>query len=81
MVKNHLAAIRPLIYAFAADGGNCLHILQRTIIAKEGRDRSLRSCGRDWKGNSLPVYLAAFVAVCQSMDPPVAVTCSPRCSG
>jgi uncharacterized membrane protein len=64
MGNNHLAATPTAAYGgvlFMAAGA--YWILQKTIIASEGRDSLLaRAVGRDWKGKlSLLLYLAAIL--------------------
>jgi uncharacterized membrane protein len=63
MGENHLAAIPTAIYGFVLlMAAIAYYVLQRTIIAKEGRESLLaRAVGRDWKGKLSPLlYLAAI---------------------
>ena len=63
MGENHLAAIPTAIYGFVLlMAAIAYYILQRTIIAKEGRESLLaQAVGRDWKGKLSPLlYLAAI---------------------
>jgi uncharacterized membrane protein len=63
MGENHLATIPTAIYGFVLlMAAVAYYILERTIIAKEGRDSLLaRAVGRDWKGKLSPVlYFAAI---------------------
>ena len=63
MGENHLAPIPTAIYGFVLlMAAIAYYILQRTIIAKEGRDSLLASAvGGDWKGKLSPVlYLVAI---------------------
>jgi len=63
MGENHLAAIPTAIYGFVLlMAATAYYILQRTIIAKEGRKSILaQAIGTDWKGKLSPVlYLAAI---------------------
>ena len=63
MGENHLAAIPTAIYGFVLlMAAIAYYVLQRTIIAKEGRDSLLASAvGFDWKGKLSPViYLIAI---------------------
>ena len=63
MGENHLAAIPTAVYGFVLlMAAIAYYILQRTIIAKEGRDSVLASAvGVDWKGKLSPVlYLIAI---------------------
>ncbi len=69
MGENHLAEIPTAVYGFVLlMAAIAFYILQRAIIAKEGRDSLLgEAIGKDWKGKlSLVIYLAgiplAFVA-------------------
>jgi uncharacterized membrane protein len=62
MGENHVAAIPTAIYGFALImAAIAYYILERTIIAKEGRDSLLaRAVGKDWKAKlSLVIYLIA----------------------
>jgi uncharacterized membrane protein len=62
MGENHLAAIPTAIYGFVLlMAAIAYYILQRTIIAKEGRESLLaQAVGRDWKGKLSPLlYLTA----------------------
>ena len=63
MGENHLAVIPTAIYGFVLlMAAIAYYVLQRTIIAKEGRESLLaRAVGRDWKGKLSPLlYLAAI---------------------
>jgi uncharacterized membrane protein len=63
MGENHLAAIPTVIYGFVLlMAAIAYYVLQRTIIAKEGRESLLaQAVGRDWKGKLSPLlYLAAI---------------------
>jgi uncharacterized membrane protein len=63
MGENHLAAIPTAIYGFVLlMAAIAYYVLQRTIIAKEGRESLLaEAVGRDWKGKLSPLlYLAAI---------------------
>jgi uncharacterized membrane protein len=63
MGENHLAAIPTAIYGFVLlMAAIAYYILQRTIIAREGRDSLLaQAIGKDWKGKLSPLlYLAAI---------------------
>jgi uncharacterized membrane protein len=63
MGENHLAAIPTAIYGFVLlMAAIAYYVLQRTIIAKEGRESLLaQAIGRDWKGKLSPLlYLAAI---------------------
>jgi TMEM175 potassium channel family protein len=63
MGENHLAAIPTAIYGFVLlMAAIAYYVLQRTIIAKEGRESLLaQAVGRDWKGKLSPLlYLAAI---------------------
>jgi uncharacterized membrane protein len=63
MGENHLAAIPTAIYGFVLlMAAIAYYILQRTIIAKQGRESILaHAIGSDWKGKLSPVlYLAAI---------------------
>jgi uncharacterized membrane protein len=63
MGENHLAAIPTAIYGFVLlMAATAYYILQRTIIAKEGRKSILaQAVGGDWKGKlSLVLYLIAI---------------------
>jgi uncharacterized membrane protein len=62
MGENHLAAIPTAIYGFVLlMAAIAYYVLQRTIIAKEGRESLLaQAIGKDWKGKLSPLlYLAA----------------------
>ena len=62
MGENHLAAIPTAIYGFVLlMAAIAYYVLQRTIIAKEGRESLLAlAIGKDWKGKLSPLlYLAA----------------------
>jgi TMEM175 potassium channel family protein len=63
MGENQLAAIPTAIYGFVLlMAAIAYYLLQRTIIAKEGRESLLaRAVGKDWKGKLSPLlYLAAI---------------------
>jgi uncharacterized membrane protein len=63
MGENHLAAIPTAIYGFVLlMAAIAYYVLQRTIIAKEGRESLLaQAVGRDWKGKLSPLlYLGAI---------------------
>ena len=63
MGENHLATIPTAIYGFVLlMAAIAYYVLERAIIAKEGRDSLLaRAIGRDWKGKLSPVlYFAAI---------------------
>jgi uncharacterized membrane protein len=63
MGENHLAAIPTAIYGFVLlMAAIAYYVLQRSIIAKEGRDSLLaQAVGKDWKGKLSPLfYLAAI---------------------
>ena len=63
MGENHLAAIPTAIYGFVLlMAAIAYYVLQRTIIAKEGRESLLaEAIGKDWKGKLSPLlYLAAI---------------------
>jgi uncharacterized membrane protein len=63
MGENHLATIPTAIYGFVLlMAAIAYYLLQRTIIAKEGRESLLaQAVGRDWKGKLSPLlYLAAI---------------------
>jgi uncharacterized membrane protein len=63
MGENHLAAIPTAIYGFVLlMAAIAYYVLQRTIIAKEGRESLLaQAVGNDWKGKLSPLlYLAAI---------------------
>jgi uncharacterized membrane protein len=63
MGENHLAAIPTAIYGFVLlMAAIAYYVLQRTIIAKEGRESLLaQAIGKDWKGKLSPLlYLAAI---------------------
>ena len=63
MGENHLAPIPTAIYGFVLlMAGLAYYVLERTIIAKEGRDSLVaRAVGKDWKGRlSFALYLAAI---------------------
>lgn len=61
--ENHVAAIPTAIYGFVLlMAAIAYEILQRVIIAKQGRESFLaRAVGKDWKGKLSPaLYLAAI---------------------
>jgi uncharacterized membrane protein len=63
MGENHLAAIPTAIYGFVLlMAAIAYYVLERAIIAKEGRGSLLaRAIGNDWKGKLSPVlYLSAI---------------------
>jgi uncharacterized membrane protein len=63
MGENHLAAIPTAIYGFVLlMAATAYYILQRTIIANQGRESLLgQAIGTDWKGKLSPVlYLTAI---------------------
>ena len=63
MGENHLAATPTAVYGFVLlMAAIAYYILQRTIIAKQGRESLLaKAVGSDWKGKLSPVlYLAAI---------------------
>jgi len=63
MGENHLATIPTAIYGFVLlMAAIAYYVLQRTIIAKEGRESLLaQAVGKDWKGKLSPLfYLAAI---------------------
>jgi uncharacterized membrane protein len=63
MGENHLAAIPTAIYGFVLlMAGIAYYVLERAIIAKQGRESFLaRAVGKEWKGQlSLALYLAAI---------------------
>jgi uncharacterized membrane protein len=63
MGENHLAAIPTAIYGFVLLMAAIAYlILERAIIAKQGRESFLAlAVGRDWKGKlSSALYLAAI---------------------
>jgi uncharacterized membrane protein len=63
MGENHLAAIPTAIYGFVLlMAAIAYYVLQRTIIASEGRDSLLaKAIGKDRKGKLSPLlYLAAI---------------------
>jgi uncharacterized membrane protein len=63
MGENHLAAIPTAVYGFVLlMAAIAYYVLQRTIIAKEGRDSLLaQAIGKDRKGKLSPLlYLAAI---------------------
>jgi TMEM175 potassium channel family protein len=63
MGENHLAAIPTAIYGFVLlMAAIAYYILQRTIIARQGRKSLLAAAiGKDWKGKLSPLlYLAAI---------------------
>ncbi|PYL32909.1 MAG: hypothetical protein DMF38_13520 [Verrucomicrobia bacterium] len=63
MGENHLATIPTAVYGFVLlMAAIAYYVLERAIIAKEGRDSLLaRAIGRDWKGKLSPVlYFAAI---------------------
>src|SRR6266478_5810868 len=62
MGENHLAPTPTAVYGFVLlMAAIAYYILERTIIAKEGRDSILaRAVGKDWKAKlSLVIYLVA----------------------
>ena len=63
MGENHLAPTPAAVYGFVLMmAAIAYYILQRTIIAQQGRDSLLAAAiGKDWKGKLSPVlYLAPF---------------------
>jgi uncharacterized membrane protein len=63
MGENHLATIPTAIYGFVLlMAAIAYYVLQRTIIAKEGRESLLaQAVGKDWKGKLSPLfYLSAI---------------------
>jgi uncharacterized membrane protein len=63
MGENHLAAIPTAVYGFVLlMAAIAYYILQRTIIARQGRESLLaQAVGKDWKGKLSPVlYLVAI---------------------
>jgi uncharacterized membrane protein len=63
MGENHLAPIPTAIYGFVLlMAGTAYYVLERAIIAKQGRESFLaRAVGKEWKGQlSLALYLAAI---------------------
>src|SRR6476646_10876970 len=63
MGENHLAAIPTAVYGFVLlMAGIAYYILERAIIAKQGRESLLAlTIGKEWKGTfSLALYLAAI---------------------
>jgi uncharacterized membrane protein len=63
MGENHLAAIPTAIYGFVLlMAAIAYYILERTIIARQGRESLLAlAIGKDWKGKLSPLlYLAAI---------------------
>ena len=63
MGENHLVAIPTAIYGFVLlMAAIAYYLLERTIIAREGRQSLLaRAIGKDWKGKLSPaLYLAAI---------------------
>ncbi len=63
MGENHLASIPTALYGFVLlMAAVAYYILERTIIARQGRESLLaRAIGRDWKGKASPLlYLAAI---------------------
>ena len=63
MGENHLAAIPTAIYGFVLlMAGIAYYVLERAIIAKQGRESFLAvAVGKEWKGAlSLALYLAAI---------------------
>ncbi len=63
MGENHLAAIPTAIYGFVLlMAGIAYYVLERAIIAKQGRESLLAlTIGKEWKGTlSLALYLAAI---------------------
>ena len=64
MGENHLAAIPTAIYGFVLlMAAIAYYVLQRAIIAKQGRESLLAlTIGKDWKGKLSPaLYLAAIL--------------------
>src|SRR5207253_380152 len=63
MGQNHLAPTPTAVYGFVLlMAAIAYYILQRTIIAKEGRDSLIRAAvGGDWKGKLSPVLY--FIAI------------------
>src|SRR6201987_4228665 len=64
MGENHLAAIPTAIYGFVLlMAGIAYYLLERAIIAREGRDSLVaRAVGAEWKGKlSFVLYLVAIV--------------------
>jgi uncharacterized membrane protein len=63
MGENHLAPVPTAVYGFVLlMAVIAYYILQRAIIAQQGRDSLLATAiGKDWKGKLSPVlYLAAI---------------------
>src|SRR5213083_2615090 len=63
MGENHIAATPTAVYGFVLlMAAIAYYVLQRAIIAKQGRDSLLaKAIGRDWKGKLSPVlYFAAI---------------------
>ena len=63
MGENHLAPVPSAVYGFVLlMAGIAYYILQRAIIAEQGRDSLLKKAvGTDWKGKMSPVlYLVAI---------------------
>jgi uncharacterized membrane protein len=63
MGENHLAAIPTAVYGFVLlMAAIAYYVLQRAIIAKQGRESLLAlAIGKDWKGKLSPaLYLAAI---------------------
>ena len=63
MGENHVAAIPTAVYGFVLlMAAIAYYVLQRTIIAKQGRDSLLaQAIGKDWKGKLSPLlYVAAI---------------------
>ena len=63
MGENHLAAIPTAVYGFVLlMAAIAYYVLQRTIIARQGRDSLLaQAIGKDWKGKLSPLlYVAAI---------------------
>jgi uncharacterized membrane protein len=63
MGENHLASTPTAVYGFVLlMAAIAYYILQRTIIAQQGRDSLLASAiGKDWKGKLSPVFY--FIAI------------------
>ena len=63
MGENHLAPTPTAVYGFVLlMAAIAYYILQRTIIAQQGRDSLLASAiGKDWKGKLSPVLY--FIAI------------------
>ena len=64
MGENHLAAVPTAIYGFVLlMAAIAYYVLQRAVIAKQGRESVLAlTIGKDWKGKLSPaLYLAAIL--------------------